>query len=143
MSATDPVADPPAYVQPSWFDNLKAQTRHTLLLLAGSLVTACLLWASQNGDTILAALNIPPALYPFAATALGSLILAATKITKQYGFVGGDGGDSTGTGADITGVRDNTTPPPEVAEPMGDHAADPATADAPLDVSDLPADPAV
>jgi hypothetical protein len=81
---SDTTVDPAA--KPSWFDNLKAQTRHILLLLAGSLITAALLWASTNGDTILAALNVPPAVWPFAATVLAGAVLRLTAITKQYGL---------------------------------------------------------
>jgi len=67
-------------------DNLTARIRHILLMLFGAVLSAALVWAGQNTDTILHTLNIPDAVYPLAVTVLGALILQLTNLTKQYGL---------------------------------------------------------
>jgi hypothetical protein len=129
-------ADTSAYVEPTWFDNLPPAVRHLLFSVIGAVLAVGIPYVQTNYTSW----NLPPLALSILGMALPVLVAWLTPLTQQYTL---GAGKADGTGADVTGTRDDTTPPPDVMEPMGDHAADPATADAPLDVSDLPADPAV
>jgi membrane glycosyltransferase len=111
------------FTTPTWFDNLPPAVRHLIFAITGALLAVGIPWFQATYTSW----NLPPQILSLIGMVLPVFIAWVTPLTSQYTV----GTGKLTTGADITGIPDETVPPADAV--VVDEHIDPAPVDPPAD----------